>query len=72
MAKKNSVCTKLDKDYYDKFFEPERRKLSSKLGINLSQQKFTSYLYRSGAKIQYPKVNKTFAPKRFRNGGLNF
>lgn len=72
MAQRNHVSIKVDKDYYEKFFEPERKRLSSKLGVNFSQMKFTSYIYRSGAKIQFPKMKNTFAPKSKKRGGLNF
>ena len=72
MAKRNMVSCKVDKDYFEKFFEPERRRLSSKLGTNLSQQKFTSYLYRSGARLVFPRQKNTFAPKKKTYGGFNF
>ena len=70
MAKRNHVSIKVDKDYYDKFFEPARRSLSNRLGYNFSQEKFTAYIHRSGAKLKFPKPRSTFAPKTKRYGGL--
>lgn len=72
MAKRNHVSIKVDKDYFEKFFEPARINLSNKLGINFSQQKFTAYIQRSGAKLKFPKPKNTFAPKKKYRGGLDF
>lgn len=76
MAIRNkNVCIKVDKVYFDKIFEPERRKLQNKLGVNFTQSNFTAYMARSGAKIVYPKRNDRFAPKRRKGGfgnSLNF
>jgi hypothetical protein len=69
MAIRNHVSVKMDKNYFEKFFEPERRKLSSKLGLNLSQTKFTSYLHRSGAQLIFPKT-MNINPIKKRRGKL--
>ena len=72
MAKRNqNLCIKVDKYYFDRVFEPERKRLSTKFGINFTQPKFTAYIARSGATLKYPKRNNQFAPKK-RRGGLNF
>ena len=46
MAKSNDgVTIKVHKSYYEKIFEPERRRLQNKFGLsNFSQMKFTEYL----------------------------
>lgn len=63
---------KVDRYYYDNFFEPERKKLEKKLGVSLTQPGFTAYIARSGAKIKFPKIKNNFAPKKSRNGGFRF
>lgn len=74
MANRNrsTVHIKVDKNYFDKCFEPERIKLQNRIGINFSQANFTAYLAASGAKIKYQKMSKKFAPKKVRNGGFRF
>jgi hypothetical protein len=58
MAKRNQdVCIKVNKNFFDRIFEPERRRLSNKFGLNISHSKFTSYLANSNAKLSYPKIN---------------
>jgi len=64
----------VDKTYFDKCFEPERRRLSNKMGITFTQKSFTAYIAASGARIKYPKIrtirkDNRFAPKK---GGLRF
>lgn len=41
--KKRGVCIKVHPLFFDNVFEPRRRKLQNKLGINLSQSAFTEY-----------------------------
>ena len=63
---KNLVHLVVDKNYFDNCFEPERRRLQTKLGIsNLSQAKFTAYLHASKNKINIQKRNK-FTSRGFR------
>ena len=52
----------------DNLFEPERKSLQTRLGINLSQREFTGYLAKSNAKIRYPKRDLTFAPQKSKRG----
>jgi hypothetical protein len=67
------VFIRVDTKYFENFFEPERIKLQEKIGLsNLSQQKFTEYLIRSGAKLTFPKIKKTFAPKIKKRDIFNF
>lgn len=72
-SNRNSVYMAMDRNYFDKCFEPERRKLQKKLGLNnLTQQKFTAILHASGAKIKFPKRNNSFLAKKPNFGRLNF
>ena len=70
MKTQRGVSIKVHPTFFDKIFETERRNLQTKLGVGLSQRAFTEYLVKSNAKISYPKINNTFAPKRTRRGGL--
>lgn len=72
MATKNRPVTiKVDRNYFENFFEPERRRLSSKLGINLTQAKMTAYIASSGAKLKYPKNNMKYFGYRKKRGGFS-
>ena len=53
----NFVSIKVDKNFFDNMFEPERKKLEMKLNKRISQPKFTEFLYRSGSKLWNPKMN---------------
>jgi len=44
--------------YFDKIFEPNRKRLELKLGIKLSQTKFTEYLAKNKLGIEFPKIKK--------------
>ena len=73
MAIRNkNVCIKVDKNYFESFFEPERKRLEKKLGVSFTQPKFTAFLARSGATLNYPKMNNMFAPKKKRGGNFGF
>jgi len=41
--------------YFDRIFEPNRKKLEIQLGIRLSQAKFTEYLAKNNLGINFPK-----------------
>ena len=60
MARSNNrkVSIKVDEYFFKNIFEPTRRELGIKLGVNFSQTGFTNYLHRSGAKIVFPKMKK--------------
>ena len=72
MVNKNNriVNIKVHSSYFDNIFEPERKKLASKLGLNdLSQTKFTEFLAKSNAQIKYKplkpnRINSRYYPKR--------
>jgi hypothetical protein len=59
---RDHVSIKVDRGYFDNCFEPNRKMLENKLGVKLTQSKFTAILNRSGAKIKYPRNSKIFAP----------
>lgn len=50
--------------YFDRIFEPSRKKLELKLKIKLSQAKFTEYLAKNNLGIKFPKQRGL--PKQFR------
>lgn len=59
--------------FYDKIFEPQRKKLAVKIGkSNLTQWEFTHFLAKSNAKIIIPKSSYAFAPKKKKRGGSLF
>ena len=60
MAKRNQgVTMKLHTAFFNRTLEPERKRLSKKFGINMSQMRFTEYLAKSNAKITYPKFDNS-------------
>jgi hypothetical protein len=63
MAKK-SVHIMANQLYFDRIFEPSRKKLELKLKIRLSQDKFTEYLAKNNLGINFPKQRSI--PKQFR------
>ena len=50
--------------YFDRIFEPNRKKLETQLGIKLSQAKFTEYLAKNNLGIKFPKFKGL--PKQWR------
>jgi hypothetical protein len=52
---RNIVHIMANKKYFDRIFEPNRKKLEVKLGIKLSQPKFTEYLANNNLGINFPK-----------------
>lgn len=75
------VSLRVHEDFFKNLFEPERKRVSDKLGIKLTQPAFTEYLSKAGATITYPKkmpiqniTNNRFAPKKikFRYGKSPF
>lgn len=67
-SRKDLVCMKVHRSFFDRLFEPERRKAENRLGIKLSQAKFTEFVAKSNMPICKPKQNYKFAP----GGRLNF
>lgn len=56
----NRRVTKMavDTDFFNKLFEPSRQNYEKKLGIRLSQPKFTQMLMNNGFKFSMPKIDK--------------
>lgn len=72
MATRDYTIVKMHKDYFDKVFEPKRKKLEANLGIRLSQTKFTHYLSKSNFNPKPLIKNRKFAPKKFSNKSRGF
>ncbi len=49
----------VDKDFFEKLFEPSRRNIEKKLGIRLTQPSFTRMLFKSKINLT-PKLNFDF------------
>jgi hypothetical protein len=69
--KNQDVHVKLGKLYFEKCFEPDRRRMEQKLGIKLSQVRFTEILARQRLGIKQPNINIKkdkfkSVPKQFR------
>lgn len=65
------VCINVDKSYFEKVFEPERKRLQKKWNINqFTQRQFTAVLAKSKINIKYPKLNNKFMPRRKRGFSL--
>jgi hypothetical protein len=59
------VSIKVSKLYFDKVFEPDRKRLGVKIGRNFTQKEYTEFLARKKLKIKVQRSNK-FAPRGFR------
>lgn len=66
----NYVRVNLHKSYFDNVFEPERKKLQNRLGVKLTQPKFTEYLAKSKVSTKTPKKSNFSAKVNMR--GYNF
>jgi len=62
MARKKVVYLKVSELFFDKVFEPERKKMEKKIGVGLSQRSFTEYLAKRKIQFKLPKVNNKYAP----------
>ena len=58
------MVIRVDKNYLENIFEPNRRELEKKLGIKLSQTQFTKYLARANLGFKFPKHKGI--PKQYR------
>lgn len=66
MANRNKIVSiKVDKIYFENIFEPGRKALQNKLGINFSQPKYTAYIAMKKLNIKNPKLSNKFYPKKF-------
>ena len=52
--------------YFDKVFEPQRKNMEKKLGIKLSQLRFTEILAKKNLGIKQPVNNLKSLPKQFK------
>jgi hypothetical protein len=59
------VSIKVSKLYFDKVFEPDRKRLGVKIGRNFTQKEYTEFLARKKLKIKVQRNNR-FAPRGFR------
>ena len=59
------VSIHVDRVYFDRVFEPDRKKLGLKIGRNFTQKEYTAYIARKKLRINVPKRKNTFAPRRF-------
>jgi len=60
--KTRPVSLAVDKDFFEKSFEPARVRMSKKLGVDVSQRTFTRMMFQSKIKLD---------PKIFLNESLN-
>lgn len=58
MTTKKRTTIFVDADFFNKTFEPGRKKAELDLGIKLSQRKFTEMLTKNGFKLNMPKMNR--------------
>ncbi len=54
--KENHISIRVDKDFFEQVFEPSREKIQKKLGVRISQPKFTRMLFKNNIDLT-PKLN---------------
>ncbi len=59
MALNNQVAIRVDRDFFDKIFEPTRKQMEKKLGVRVSQTKLTRMMFVNKMDIT-PKLNLNF------------
>ena len=57
--RKTNVTILVDRDFFEKLFEPSRESIQKKLGTRVSQPKFTRMLYKNKINLT-PKLNFNF------------
>lgn len=57
---KKVVSMKISLNFFNNVFEPERRKLENKLGIKVTQPKFTEFLFKNKVKFVLEKQDSKF------------
>ncbi len=62
MANK-ATSMRVDPGFFDNIFEKERKRLEKKLGVRLTQRKFTEFLAKKNARFEFPKQDTKFQPK---------
>ncbi len=55
-VRKTNVLINVDKDFFEKVFEPSREKIQKQLGVRVSQTKFTRMLFKNKIDLT-PKLN---------------
>ena len=67
---KDSVTIKVHRNFFDKVFEPNRKKLAKQIGlIDISQTKFTQFL---ATKNDPLGINSMFKKSRRKGLGIRF
>jgi len=67
MAKKREdIGMRVHQNFFNNVLEPERMKLEKQIGRKLSQTAFTGILAMSGARLNYPKMDKRFMPRKIK------
>lgn len=54
--RKTNVSIQVDRDFFEKVFEPSRMKIQKKLGVKVSQLKFTRMIFKNNMDLT-PKLN---------------
>lgn len=58
-VKKTGIFIHVDRDFFEKIFEPSREKIQNELGVRVSQSKFTRMLFKNNIDLT-PKLNFNF------------
>ena len=69
MALRNQVTISVDRDFFEKLFEPSRHKIQEQLGIKVSHPRFSRMLLKGNVNL-IPKLNFDFS-KDIHLRGLN-
>lgn len=64
MAIRKRTSIFVDTDFFNKTFEPSRQSYEKKLGMRLSQRKFTEMLMKNGFKFNMPKIDRKLKLKK--------
>lgn len=64
VLKKKSVSMKANSDFFDKLFEPARKRIEKKIGVRVGQADFTEMLFKS-------RVNLDIKMDSIMKGGMN-
>jgi hypothetical protein len=67
------VTIPVHKEWFDKIYEPERKRLAARFGKNnLSHSKFTEFMAKTNVQFKAPPINNKLGFKIKRNGGFEF
>jgi len=56
VVRNNHVNIQVDRDFFDKMFEPSRKKIEKQIGVKITQSKFSRMLFKSKVNLN-PKLN---------------